>query len=84
MKSKENIVTTQPNKGNGVVILDRKLYDNAIQEIISNTSKFEKLNEDPTLKREASLQRFLRNLKQKKFLTKLNMINFIIFNHIYD
>ena len=38
----------KPDKGNGVVILDQKLYDNAIQEIISDTSKFEKLNEDPT------------------------------------
>ena len=45
----------QPNKGNGVAILDQKLYNNAIEEIISDTSKFEKLNEDPTLKREASL-----------------------------
>ena len=35
--------------------------------IISDTSKFEKLNEDPTLKREASLQRFLCKLKQKSF-----------------
>ena len=32
---------TKPDKENGVVILDRKLYDNAIQEIISDTSKFE-------------------------------------------
>ena len=45
----------KPDKGNGVVILDQKLYDNAIQEIISDTSKFEKLNEDPTSKREPSL-----------------------------
>ena len=51
---------TKPDKGNGVVILDRKLYNNAIGEIISDTSKLEKLNEDPTLKREASLQCFLR------------------------
>ena len=29
-----------------------------IQEIISNTAKFEKLNEDPTLNGEAWLQRF--------------------------
>ena len=46
---------TKPDKGNGVVILDWKLYNNAIEEIISDTSKFEKFNEDPTLKREASL-----------------------------
>ena len=51
--------------GNLVVILDRKLYNNAIEQIISDTSKFEKLNKDPTLKGEASLQRFLRKLKQK-------------------
>ena len=31
----------------------------------------EKLNEDPTLKREASLQRFLRKLKQKNFFNKI-------------
>ena len=36
------------DKENGVVILDRKLYSNAIEEIISDTSTFEKLNEDPT------------------------------------
>ena len=49
----------KPDKGNGVVILDGKLYDNAIQEIIPHTSKFKNLNEDLTLKREASLQHFL-------------------------
>ena len=34
------------------------IYNNAIEEIISDTSKFDKLNKDPTLKREASLQGF--------------------------
>ena len=53
-----------------MVILDRKLYHNAIQKIISDTSKFEKLNEDPTLKCEVSLQRFLCKLKQKNFFNK--------------
>ena len=46
-------------------MLDRKLYNKAIEEIISDTSKFEKLNKDPTLKREASPQPYLRKLKQK-------------------
>ena len=57
---------TKPDKGNGVVIFDRKLYNNAIKEIISDTSKFEKLSKNPTLKLEASLQRFLCKLKLKK------------------
>ena len=43
----------KPGKGNGVVILDQKLSNNTIKEIISDTSQFEKLNEDPTLKHEA-------------------------------
>ena len=51
-------------------ILDQKLYDNAIQEIISDTSSFEKLNEDQTLKRETFLQPFLCNLEHKKILSK--------------
>ena len=71
LRKNKDIVITKPDKGNGVVILDRKLYNNAIEEIISDTSKFEKLNEDPTLKREASLQRFLRKLKQKNFFKEI-------------
>ena len=54
------------NKRIGVVILDHKLYDNTIQEIISVTSKFKILNEDPNLKHQVSLQLFLLKLKQKK------------------
>ena len=61
----------KPDKGNGVVILNRKLYNNTIEEIIPNTSRFEKLNEEPMLKREASLQRFLHKLKQKNFFNEI-------------
>ena len=63
---KKDIVIIKPHKGNGVVILNRKLYNNAIEETFSDSSKFEKLSEDPTLILEASLQHFLGKLKQKK------------------
>ena len=71
LRKNRDIVITKPNKGNGVIILDRKLYNNAIEEIISDSSKFKKLNEVPTLKRELSLQRFLPKLKQKNFFNEL-------------
>ena len=71
LRKNKDIVITKPDKGNVVVIWDRKLYNNAIEEIISDICKFEKLNEDPTLKREASLQRFLRKLKQKNFFNEI-------------
>ena len=58
LRENKDIVITKPDQGHGFVLLDWKLYNNAIEEILSDTSKFEKLNEDPSLKREASLQRF--------------------------
>ena len=61
LRKNKDIVITTPNKGNGVVILDLK-----VQKPISDTSKFKKLDEDPTLKHEASLQEFLRKLNKKK------------------
>ena len=41
LRKNKDIIRTKPDKGNGVVILDRKFYDNAIQEIIPDTSKLE-------------------------------------------
>ena len=35
----KDIVPTKPDKGNGVVILDRKLHNIAIEEIISDSTK---------------------------------------------
>ena len=66
---------TKPDKGNGVVILYRKL--STIEELIWDTYKFDKLIEDPTLKRESSLQRFLCKLKQK------NVFNEIEYDKLY-
>ena len=66
-----DLFTTKSDKGNRVVILDQELYNNTMEEIISHSSKFEKLNEDSTLKREGSLQRFLRKLKQKDFFNEI-------------
>ena len=43
-RKNKDIAITKPDKGNGVVILDRKLYNIVIQEIISDTCKFKKLN----------------------------------------
>ena len=77
LRKNKDIVITKPDKGNEVVIVDWKLYDNAIKEIISDTSKFEKLTEYPTFRLEASLHRFLCKLKQK------NICNEIEYDKLY-
>ena len=41
-RKNKDIVITKLDKENGVVILDRKRYNNTIEEIISDASKFEK------------------------------------------
>ena len=69
-RKNRDIVITKPDEGNGVVILDQKLYKDAIQKLILDTSQFKKLNENPILTREASLQRFLHMLKQKNFFNE--------------
>ena len=51
LRNNKVIVIRKPDKGNGIVMLDRTLYNNAIEEIISDTSEFKKLSENPTLKR---------------------------------
>ena len=35
-----NIIILKPDKGNGVVIMDRKVYQNSCYQIINNTNKF--------------------------------------------
>ena len=70
LRKKKYIVIVKPDKGTGVVILDRKDYSKMIMDILSDTSKFQKLNNDPTIKREGSLQRFLLKLKKKGQFSK--------------
>ena len=48
-----------------------QIDNNAIEEILSDISKFEKLSEDPILKCEASLQRFFCKLKQKNLFNEI-------------
>ena len=75
LKKNKNIVITKPDKGSGVVILDRILYDKAINELINDKTKFRKLDSDVTLKRENSLKTFLRTLKTSNLFTKFEYEN---------
>ena len=68
LRKNKNIVILQPDKGNGVVILDRQEYDKGLFKIINDTTKFRVLTSDPTLTREGKLQRYLRELRKKRSL----------------
>ena len=53
----------KPDKGNGVVVLNRADYLEGILNIINDKHKFKELDSDPTIIREGKLQRFHRELK---------------------
>ena len=67
LRTNKDIIITRPDKGNGIVILDRKEYINMMHDIIKDTTKFKLLNNDMTLSRESKLKRFLLSLKKKGF-----------------
>ena len=73
LRRNKNIVILKPDKGNGVVVLDRTAYDGGILKIISDTSKFKLLAEDPTLLREG------RTHTLRFILLALNPQEFIVF-----
>ena len=65
LRTRKDLVIVRPDKGSGVVILDRHIYDRKILEIINDTAKFKKLNDNPSLTREGQLQNSLRKIKSK-------------------
>ena len=44
LKRNKNIVIMKPDKGNGVVVMDRDKYDTSLYKIINDGTKFKKLD----------------------------------------
>ena len=68
--SNPNIVITKPDKGSGIVVLDRNDYISKMMLVLSDTSKFKSLGPasefDFTAKIEGAFQRRLRRLLKDK------------------
>ena len=65
LRRNKDIVVTRPDKGNGVVVMDRVIYNQQMYALLSDKNK---LSEDLTKLGEGQLQRYLRELKNKQFL----------------
>ena len=48
IRNNKDIIILRPDKGNGVVILDRQVYMNSCYAIINDESKFKPVTDDPT------------------------------------
>ena len=66
LKDDKDIIITKPDKGRGVVLLNRRDYHNILQTIINDRSKFKQITTDKAtylLKLEDKLNRLLRSIK---------------------
>ena len=71
LASNKNIVVCRPDKGRGVVLLDRGTYVERMKEIIGDSSKFEEVKDSIqkfSLKIEDRINNFLRKLKNLKLI----------------
>jgi hypothetical protein len=64
-----SIVITKPDKGRGVVLMDRSEYIDKMEVILNDPLTFKIIDNDPTLKNEMKLTRLLLKLNKQKFLT---------------
>ncbi|CAF3195184.1 unnamed protein product [Rotaria socialis] len=63
LKQDNSIVVTRPDKGRGIVLMNKSDYLSKMHAILSDSAKFSCLFDDPTITRESSLMRLLNRLK---------------------
>jgi hypothetical protein len=66
----KSIVITRPDKGRGVVIMNRSDYVQKMNTILDDRSTFTPIDHDPTLENENTLIRILLVFKKEGFITK--------------
>ena len=63
-----NLIISKPDKGNGVVVLDKTEYIHKMNNILNDQTKLKCLSSNPTESREKKLQRYLYGLSDKGLL----------------
>jgi len=62
----DTIIISKADKGNAVVIQNKSDYLDKVHKILQTEGKFKLLPDDPTIKREYNLQKYLRTVTEKK------------------
>jgi len=75
LRMNEDIIITKPDKGSGVVILNKNEYNDKMMTVLNDTTKFLDLgpatSNDNTAKIEAQIQRRLLQLNKEKLISKI-------------
>jgi hypothetical protein len=59
---REKYAILKPDKGNGIVLIKKTDYENCLTGLFAYTTKFRKINIDPTFTQLATVQRYLRTI----------------------
>lgn len=73
LSKRKEILFLQPDKGRGVVVLDKTDYDNKLQKILSDPTKFRKIEANiykHTIKWEDAIRRVLLKMKKSGQLSE--------------
>ena len=70
LSNDETILITKPDKGRGVVIMNKSEYINKMEDLLADNTKFKRVDNDPTLTSEDQLIRLLSRLKKENFITE--------------
>ena len=73
LRRNRQLVILKQDKGRGIVLLDKTKYVEKCFSII-NTSKFKKLDKNPTVSYEAKIRRTLRKMKSRFTLQEYNKV----------
>ena len=60
----------KPDKGNGVVLMNKADYHDAMNQLFSDKTKFKIIKNDPTLTRLKTVQNYLNNLCKRNEITE--------------
>ncbi|XP_064606697.1 spindle assembly abnormal protein 6 homolog isoform X2 [Liolophura sinensis] len=68
---KRKYVVLKADEGNGIVVIKKMDYDKKMEELFSDTSKFQMLKSDPTLKNLEHVQHDLKALRKKEEISEV-------------
>ena len=77
LRDDSSVVISKPDKGNGVVIMNKSDYHSKMRHILNDKTKFSGFKSDNNLFNLSRFQRFLRRFKSKKLLEEDD------YRHIY-
>ena len=67
---REKFMILKPDKGQGKVLVNHEDYIKSLQRIFDDTSKFKKIEKDPTITRLKTVQNYLKTLCQRGEITE--------------